>query len=254
MPPASRRPAPPRARRTVLKLLAVAGAGWLAWSWYTLPDPTVLRTSTPESSALMVARVQQAKLRKRSYRLHHQFVPLSRVAPVMQRAVLLGEDQNFWRHQGIDWGELRKAVDAAVKEGRLSRGASTVTQQTVKNLYLSNERSLWRKGKEMLLAHRLEKAVSKERILELYLNFAEWGDGVFGVEMAARRYFQKSAAQLDAAEAAVLTAMLPSPLTRDPRKPNKNLRQRARKMGALLVQAGLARQATMSARLNELGM
>lgn len=232
----------------------LALVAWVVWSWVTLPDPTALRTSTPESSALMLARVQEAATRRTNYRLHHQFVPLSRIAPVMQRAVLLGEDQNFWQHQGLDWAELRKAADAAVRERKLGRGASTITQQTVKNLYLSNDRSLLRKGKEALLARRLEKAVSKQRILELYLNFAEWGDGVFGVEMAARIYFKKSAAQLDAAEAAVLTAMLPSPLTRDPRKPNKNLRVRAKKIGRLLVQAGLTSQATMNVRLNDLGM
>lgn len=254
MPRRSSRPPPRRPVRFLIKVAGLAIVGWLGWSWYTLPDPTALRTRTPESSALMILRTQEASRKQRTYRLHHQFVPLSRIAPVLQRAVVLGEDQNFWRHEGLDWGELRKAVDAAFKQGKLGRGASTITQQTAKNLYLSNERSLWRKGKEVLLARRMEKAVSKQRILELYLNFAEWGDGVFGVEMAARRYFKKSASQLDAAEAAVLTAMLPSPLTRDPRQPNQNLKRRARKIGALLVQVGLASPATMNRRLNELGM
>ena len=245
-------PAPTRPLRTFAVVSLLAAGGWLGWTWWTLPDPASLAKTTPRHSALMLDRVEAAREDGKRYRLHHRFVPLSRISPHLQRAVVLSEDQKFWMHDGIDWGETRKAVDSAFKAGRLGRGASTITQQLAKNLYLSNERSLLRKGKEWILADRIEDALTKKRILELYLNFAEWGDGVFGAEMAARRYFGKSAAGLDAAEAAVLTAMLPSPLTRDPRKPSRNLKRRARKVGALMVQVGLVDQAEMNRRLNEL--
>lgn len=251
MPRPSRR-RPRRSARRFLWLVTLGLCGWLGWSWFSLPDPSGLQTNTPKHSAHMKSRLADARRAGKTYRIHHRFVPLSRISPALQRAVILGEDQNFWRHEGIDWGEMRKAVDAAFKAGRLGRGASTITMQLAKNLYLSNERSLLRKAREWVLARRIEESLSKQRILELYLNFAEWGDGVFGVEMAARRYFDKSASQLNAAEAAVLTAMLPSPLTRDPRKPSRNLKRRARKIGALLVRVGVASQSEMSRRLNEL--
>lgn len=200
----------------------------------------------------MTVRMKEAKANGRVYSIHHQFVALTRISPLLQRAVVLGEDQKFWTHEGIDWVETRKAVDESLSEGRLGRGASTITQQLVKNLYLSNERSLLRKAKEWILATRMERSLSKDRILELYLNFAEWGDGVFGAEMAAQRYFNKSASQLDAVEAAILTAMLPSPLTRDPRKPSNPLKRRARAIGAMLVDEKLANSDEMKRRLDQL--
>lgn len=227
-------------------------SGWLAWTWFTLPQPRALEHQAPAHSVLMTVRMNEAKAAGRTYPLHHQYVGLNQISPLLQRAVVLSEDQKFWTHEGIDWVETRKAVDESLNEGRLGRGASTITQQLVKNLYLSNERSLLRKAKEWILATRIERSLSKNRILELYLNFAEWGDGVFGAEMAAQRYFNKSAAQLDAAEAAILTAMLPSPLTRDPRKSSTALKRRARMIGAMLVNERLAESGAMKRRLDQL--
>jgi len=152
-------------------------------------------------------------------------------------------------HDGIDWGETRAAVQAAFDEGRLGRGGSTITQQLVKNLYLSERRSLVRKMWEWLLADRIEEALEKKRILELYLNFAEWGDGIFGAEAAAQAHFHKHASELDAAEAAVLTAMLPAPLKRDPAHPTPNLRRRAYLVASLMDRVGLAKEASTRPRL-----
>lgn len=230
----------------------LAFAGWLAFEYLTLPDPSALVTKAPAHSSVMRARVAAANAQGRKLALQHAYVPLGRIAPSVQKAVVLAEDAKFWMHDGIDWGETRKAVAEAFEQGRLGRGASTITQQLAKNLYLSESRSLTRKAKEWILADRLEKALTKKRILELYLNFAEWGDGVFGIEAAARTYFRKPAAQLDPAEAAVLAAMLPSPRTRHPARPNRNLVRRSHRIGRLLVQVGVVSRDEIQARLHEL--
>jgi len=241
--------------RWCLRAFIVVFATTLAffgWSYRRLPSVGEMRElarTPPESSALMRQRVEDALDAGRPLKLQHHFVPLSRISPLLQKAVVLAEDQKFWMHDGIDWGETRAAVQQAFDEGRLGRGGSTLTQQLAKNLYLSQRRSVVRKAWEWVLAQRLEEALPKKRILELYLNYAEWGDGVFGAEAAARRHFGKSAAQLDAAEAAVLTAMLPSPLTRDPARPTPNLRRRAWMVGRLLVRVGAAGQEAVHARL-----
>jgi monofunctional biosynthetic peptidoglycan transglycosylase len=136
------------------------------------------------------------------------------------------EDARFWLHDGVDVVETQIAVERAIEDGKLGRGASTITQQLAKNLWLGEERSLWRKGREYFLARRLE-ALGKERILELYLNVVEWGDGIYGVEAAARTWFGKPASDLRPEESAILAAMLPAPRKRNPHKPSHHLRARA---------------------------
>jgi monofunctional biosynthetic peptidoglycan transglycosylase len=200
----------------------------------------------------MRRRVEEAALEGRQLKLRYQPVPLAQVSNLLQKAVILSEDQKFWMHDGIDWGETRVAVAQAFEAGQLGRGGSTITQQLAKNLFLSEDKSFVRKGKEWVLASRLEDALTKKRILELYLNVAEWGDGIFGAEAAARTWFGKSAANLDAAEAAVLTAMLPAPRKRDPTHASKNLRRRAYKVAELMASVGLAKRADLNARLGAL--
>lgn len=230
-------------------------AGFFAFAYWRLPTAAEvgeLARTTPTQSAMMRQRVEEAGADGKELKLRHHVVPLAQISQHLQRAVILSEDQKFWMHDGIDWGETRAAVAQAFEDGRLGRGGSTLTQQLAKNLYLSERRSLVRKAGEWVLARRLEDALTKKRILELYLNFAEWGDGLFGAEAAARAYFNKSAASLDPAEAAVLTAMLPAPRRRDPAKPSKNLRRRAYKVAELMASVGLVNRATIRARLAEL--
>lgn len=145
-----------------------------------------------------------------------QWVPLSRISPHLQAAAVMGEDARFCRHRGVDWGALREVMNDP--DGP-SRGASTITMQTAKNLFLWNTRSYVRKGFEIPLAAVLDFAWPKRRVLEVYLNIAEWGDGLFGAEAAARRYFGRSASELTPRQAALLVAALPNPRLRDPRKP-----------------------------------
>ena len=190
-----------------------------------------LRTANPPSTSLIDARIQEAEAKGQRPRREQGWVTLDRISPNLQRAVLAGEDTNFLTHHGFDYEALQKAWDEgmreatkeAKKEGEnddwlptfpdFKRGASTVSQQLVKNLYLSSRRSFFRKGQEALLTIFLERTLSKPRILELYLNVIEWGDGIYGAEAAAQHYFHKPASALSANEAAYLSAMIPNPRT-----------------------------------------
>lgn len=177
------------------------------------------------------------------------WVPIEQISPNLVRAVLAGEDSRFFEHNGFDWEAIEKAWDEAVKEGEreakaegdydpndwippmpsFKRGASTISQQLVKNLYLSEERSFIRKGREAVYTYFLERQLSKKRILEIYLNVIEWGDGIYGAEAAARTYFKKSASDLTREEAAFLATMIPSPLNVfNPAKNRKRVIRRQR--------------------------
>jgi monofunctional biosynthetic peptidoglycan transglycosylase len=212
--------------------LRVTGAAVLclgAWAlalYLQLPSTGSLRTHHPASTAIIDARAQEARAKGRAARRIQQWVPLSHISPWLQDAVVDSEDARFYFHHGIDTVEFNRALQKAMDEGKLGRGASTLTQQLAKNLWLGEERSLFRKAKEYLLARRLER-LGKDRILELYLNEVEWGEGIYGAEAAARTWFHKPAAALSPEEAAVLTAMLPAPRKRNPRRPSPHLRARA---------------------------
>jgi len=165
----------------------------------------------PPTTTVMLARtIQRAFQGKRPVYPDRQVVPLGLISPYLQRGVLAAEDDRFFLHYGLDFIEIENALERR-RRGRRMRGASTITQQTAKNLFLWEGRSYVRKGLEAYLAFVLETCLTKERILELYLNLAEWGDGVFGAGSAARRHFRKSAARLSRDEAARLAAVLPAP-------------------------------------------
>ncbi|MBI3622076.1 MAG: monofunctional biosynthetic peptidoglycan transglycosylase [Nitrospirae bacterium] len=183
--------------------LVIAG-GW----WYvTLPDGSEFIRSNPKRTAMMRDREANG-IQARPI----AWVPLSRIAPALRRAVIVAEDANFYRHRGIDWEATWSALEQDWRERRFSRGGSTITQQLTKNLYLDPHKTIWRKGTEAVIAMKMERQLSKSRLLELYLNVVEWGRGVYGAEAAARRYFGKPAAELTIEEASWLAAILPSPL------------------------------------------
>jgi monofunctional glycosyltransferase len=191
-------------RATLAALLAlVFGVGVLI----------VIYRFEPPVSTLMLARWLLGDT------VDRQYVPLDRISLSLRAAVLVSEDARFCQHDGVDWGALREVLDTS-KPGGPSRGASTIPMQTAKNLFLWPSRSYIRKIIEIPLALLLDLAWSKRRILEVYLNIAEWGDGIFGAEAAARHYFHKSADRLDAREAALLATALPSPAHRNPAKPS----------------------------------
>jgi len=198
----------------------------IATFWLTLPGVSHLQKSFPESTALIDARAAEAKEHGRAARRAWHPVPLAQISPRLQEAVVDSEDARFFLHGGLDLIETQNALDKALDDGKLGRGASTITQQLAKNLWLGEERSLWRKLREAAMAERLE-TLGKERILELYLNVVEWGDGIYGAEAASQRWFGVHARELSPEQAAILAAMLPAPRKRNPRKPSARLKRRA---------------------------
>jgi monofunctional biosynthetic peptidoglycan transglycosylase len=179
-----------------------------------------LRWIDPPSTAVQLERRVEAWLEKAPYRKRYVFQPLGRLGPHIQHAVLTSEDARFYQHHGFDWTEVRNAVEDQLDDGR-SRGASTITQQLVKNLFLTTRRSVLRKGVEVTLVPLAELILSKRRILELYLNVVEWGPGVYGADAAARFHYGVPASALGRERAARLAAILPSPLHRKPARMNE---------------------------------
>ncbi len=192
--------------------LVLGGLLWLSWPF----SLSYLRDRNPKLTYMMKFRQSQAKHKHRRYRIKQQWVSLSKISIYLQKAVLIAEDDTFYEHHGVDFDEMWSSAKDNWKRGRYARGGSTLTQQVAKNLFLSPRKYLLRKLKEMILAFRLDRTLSKKRILEIYLNIAEWGPGIFGAEAAAREYFGKSAADLTLEEAVRLAAVLPSPLRHSP--------------------------------------
>lgn len=218
--------------------LAVVGAAW--FYWIVLPWPVLLRFRDPGTTALMRQRSAEARAEGEELEIRREWVPLDDISRRLRRAVIVAEDGRFDEHDGVDWDALRAEFryrgdddfswfDAGDLRALLAstryylanrdkvRGRSTITQQLAKNLYFSTDRSPLRKIEEFVVARRLEAFLSKDRILEVYLNVVEWGPGIFGAEAAAQHYFSRSAANLTADQAAALAATLPHPLTSNPR-------------------------------------
>jgi len=167
--------------------------------------------NNPASTAFMEARLQTLQQKDANAMLRRQWVDYERLSTNLKRAVVAAEDAKFMDHEGFDWDGIQKALEKNEKKGKVIAGGSTISQQLAKNLFLSGSRSWLRKGQEAVITWMLESTMSKRRIFELYLNVAEWGDGVFGAEAAARHYFGISAAQISPRQAAWLAAVLPAP-------------------------------------------
>jgi monofunctional biosynthetic peptidoglycan transglycosylase len=222
----------PSLRRLALWTLALAVAATLGLAalWAFLPSPASLTRENPRSTALIEQRRTEARQRRRAFRPRQLWVGPERISPRLVQAVLASEDANFFGHDGIDWIAVRDAAEHDLKAGRFARGASTITQQLAKNLWLGTRKSLWRKAEEAVLAAKLERTLSKRRILTLYLNVVELDDGVFGVEAGARHRFGTTAADLTTAQAVVLASMLPAPRRVDLTRPTSWLRGRSRRL------------------------
>ena len=238
---------PPRARgrrRRLLPLtlallaLPLVAVAALAALWLATPDAAPLARENPRSTALIAQRQREAKAKGRALRPRQIWVSLDRVSPHLVEAVLAAEDANFFGHEGLDWQAIRLAAEHDLKRGSFARGASTITQQLAKNLWLGTEKSLVRKAKEAVLAAKLERALSKRRILALYLNVAEWDAGVFGVEAGARARFGVPAAALTTAQAVVMASILPAPRKVDLDNPSSWLKRRSRRLLDRLTAAG----------------
>lgn len=238
--------------KVLFLILIGAVVVWVAYEFITFPNISKLRTENPATTSMIEYRLSEAVAEKREPRKYMVWMPIEQISPNLQRAVLAGEDSHFFAHHGFDWDAINNAWEEAQKEGEkeakeegdfdpndwippmpsFKRGASTISQQLAKNLYLSEERSFFRKGREAVITYFLERKLSKKRILEIYLNVIEWGDDIYGAEAASRYYFKKSASNLTPQEAAYLSAMIPSPL--NVFNPKKNPKRVVRRQKVIL--------------------
>lgn len=205
-----------RLARRLLLLCVLACAAWIAWEALTWPDVASLATRPPATTAFIERYMERERAAGRAPKAAIRWTAYAAISPDVKRAVLVAEDINFFSHRGFDWGAIRTAMEEAVQESEAPRGASTITQQLVKNLWLSPSRNPLRKVKEAILTAQVERALSKRRILEIYLNVVEFGAGIYGVTPAAQAYFGASPADLGEDQAAHLAASLPRPSTWHP--------------------------------------
>ena len=220
-------------------LAAVAAGcfGCLCYMYLTLPDVRPLKTSNPATTAFIELRAREALAKGEQPRRVQHWVSYKSMSHNITRAVLAAEDDAFWQHEGVDVEQLQESLEADFASGRFVRGGSTITQQLAKNLYLSPSKNPLRKLKELIIARRLEAELDKSRILELYLNVIEWGDGIYGAEAAARTYFHSGAATLGPSESAMLAGAIINPRVLNPAHPNARLLRRQgiimRRMGSV---------------------
>ena len=231
-------------RRLALRLLLAALsalavlAGWVGVGLPARSAVRALATRNPERTQLMEQRVEEAGAKGRKARVDQSFVPLARVSRHLIHAVLASEDQSFFGHEGVDWKAIEESIERNVEKRRFARGGSTITQQLAKNLYFGSSKTLVRKLRELVVTRWLEADISKVRILALYLNLIEWGDGIYGCEAAARRWYGKPAADLSATEAAGLAAMIPNPRRINPRVSAARHERATRRVLWLMEKAG----------------
>lgn len=203
--------------------LIILTALYQGWIYLRVLD---LKSSNPVQTAMMSTRLDEMRDEGKPPRLHYRWVPMKRISPYLQRALIVSEDATFYGHEGFDWEGIKYAAEKNLKKGKVIAGGSTISQQLAKNLFLSTQRTPWRKGQEALITIMLEKTLSKRRIFEIYLNVIEWGNGIFGAEAASRHYFGKSAASLTPAEAARLAAMVPAPRYYDQHRQTRRLERK----------------------------
>jgi len=214
------------AGRWLWRLALLAGAAVALLQLWYLGWVVAYRWIDPGETAFMSRERARIEKLRPGGGLKHLWVDYGAISPNLKRAVIAAEDARFIEHEGVDWEAIQKALEDNRRRGRPARGGSTISQQLAKNLFLSSERSYLRKGQELVITYMIEALWDKRRILEIYLNVAEWGDGVFGAEAAARHYFRTSASRLGAEESARLAVMLPRPKFYDRNRGSEYLARR----------------------------
>jgi monofunctional biosynthetic peptidoglycan transglycosylase len=204
-----------------------------------MPDLSKLKKENPKKTALMEYREKKLTEKGRKYRIDQRWVPYSKISPYLIKAVLIAEDDKFWNHDGFDYEAIQKAIERDLKAKKFKFGGSTISQQLARNLFLSPEKSLIRKISEAVITWRMEKVLSKKRILELYFNVAEWGEGIFGAEAASRHYFGKPSSELNPEEAARLAAILPNPRRYRPIGDQRYVINRSSLIYSIMIQRGI---------------
>lgn len=191
-------------------------AGVLWWTWFN-----------PSNTAFMEAGLERLQVKKGpEAELRHKWADYGRISIHLKRAVIAAEDSRFLEHEGFDWEAMEKAVQKNIRKGRFAAGGSTISQQLAKNLFLSAAKNPFRKAQEAVITVMIEQLWSKRRILEVYLNVIEWGNGIYGAEAAARRYYKSSAAALGPSQAALLAAMIPNPRYYETHRASRGLLRR----------------------------
>jgi monofunctional glycosyltransferase len=224
-------------KKILLVLLLVP---FLYFGFYLFyPPVSHLKQENPRKTSFMEYREQEGRREGKNLKIKQQWVPLSRISPYLIKAVLIAEDDKFYQHEGFDFEAIQKAVEKDLRAGKFKVGGSTISQQLAKNLFLSPSKNPARKIKEAILTWRLEKTLPKKRIMELYLNVVEWGEGIFGIETAARNYYGKSASALGPEEAARLAAVLPNPRKVNPLSQSKFVVTRSRIFYNIMVRRGI---------------
>ncbi len=201
-----------------------------------------LANSAPKTTAMMRQREREARSKGATLRIDQRWVPYSAVSPELRRAILIAEDDKFYSHDGLDWDEIKASAKTNLERGKVVRGGSTITQQLAKNVFLGDSRTITRKLEEAFLAMRLERALSKHRIFELYLNLIEWGDGVFGAEAAARHYYGVSASHLNERQAVLLAAVIINPRRFSVLHPPRRIERRVRMIAGRMLRRGYLTQ------------
>jgi monofunctional biosynthetic peptidoglycan transglycosylase len=229
-----------------LLLLAVAlTLGYAIFVFWGLPSRSEVRAlakKNPGKTGVMRQREEEALAAKRKPRTLQSWVPLARVSRNLVQAVIVAEDAKFFGHEGIDWDAIKGSLEKDLEKRRFAQGGSTITQQLAKNLFFSTRKSVTRKLRELVVTRWLEDELAKKRILEIYLNVIEWGDGVYGCEAAAQRYYGKPAADLSPEEAAGLAAMIPSPRRINPRVNAAVFGRAQRRVLWLMARAGYVKR------------
>ena len=208
-------------------------------SFLVYPNVEKLKKENPAKTAFMEYREKEWQREGKNLKIKRRWVPLSRISPFLIKAVIIAEDDKFYQHEGFDFEAIQKAMEKDLKEGKFKVGGSTISQQLAKNLFLSPSKNPIRKLKEAILTWRLERALPKKRIMELYLNVVEWGEGIFGIEMAARNYYGKPASDLGPEESARLAAVLPNPRKYNPLGQSKFVVHRSRIFYNIMVRRGI---------------
>jgi len=205
----------------------------------SVPNLSLWKASNPKKTAFMEYRERQWKEKNKKVTIRYIWVPLSRISPFLVKAVLIAEDDKFWSHEGFDYEAIRKAIERDLETGKFKFGGSTISQQLARNLYLSPTKSLLRKLREAIITWRMESVLSKRRILELYLNVVEWGEGIFGAEAASRHYYGKPASELTPREASRLASVLPNPKRLDPTGDQRYVTNRSEMIYSIMVRRGV---------------
>ena len=225
---------------TIIVGLVVLSAFVLSIALYFVyPDVSILRKVNPKKSAFMEYREHEWRQQGRKKTIVQRWVPLSQVSPFVIKAVIIAEDDKFWSHEGFDFEAMQKALEKDLKHKRFKAGGSTISQQLAKNLYLSPSKNPMRKLREAVLTWRIERNLSKKRIIEIYLNIVEWGDGVFGVEAAAQHYYGRPASDLSAVEASQLAAALPNPRRYSPTGGGRYISYRSEAIYRIMARRGI---------------